>query len=175
MREILFRAKNGNNAEWVYGHYVHQYGADMIYLPDGTDKEYGFDYYHIIPKTVGQYTGLTDKHGKKIFEGDIVKCRHNWHLRVYPRTGIDEREYFFAQKIRGAYGKSEDKENIYLPCDRYYYFRNYAIEYFARNGGFRVRNGGQFHPLTQTYILNRSLEVIGNIHDNPELLKGGAE
>ena len=56
--------------------------------------------------------------------------------------------------------------------DRYFYYRNYAVEYYAKNGGYRARNGGQFHALTQSYIYNSDLEVIGNIHDNPELMKG---
>lgn len=72
IREILFKAKRVDNGEWVYGHYVHQYGADMIYLPDGTDREYGFDYYHIYKETLCEFTGLTDKNGNRIWENDIV-------------------------------------------------------------------------------------------------------
>jgi uncharacterized phage protein (TIGR01671 family) len=172
MREILFRGKDESgilNHQWQYG------------ALDNTDEKFPkiirLDSWgnkmivNVVPETVGQFTGLTDTNGKRIFEGDIVKCRHHWQLRVYPRAGIDEEQYFFSQKIRGAYGKGVDKGNVFIPCERYYYFRNYAVEYFARNGEFRVRNGSCFHPLTRSWIFNRDMEVIGNIHDNPELLE----
>ena len=171
MREILFRGKT-EKGEWVQGDLLHPDFCGNGYSIEDFSKEKN-NCYDVIPETVGQYTGLTDKNGKKIFEGDIVKGKHNWR-NWNTSFGNDEKD-FFAQKIRGAYGKHKSEEWGLFDKDRYFYYRNYAVEYYAKNGGYRVRNGGQFNSLTQTYIYNRELEIIGNIHDNPDLLKGGVQ
>jgi hypothetical protein len=128
-RTIIFRGKRTDNGEWIEGYYVHQYGADMIYIPDEVCREYGFESYHIIPETVSEFTSLYDKNGKRIFEGDVVK------------------------NIDGAFLVCWDKEK----CA----FIMRFLEY----------------PYETLYLeeMWEDSEVIGNIHDNPELLKGGAE
>lgn len=141
MREIEFRGKRLDNGEWVYGDlirvrcYTHDgkmYEEESVAIVSDTNfVEYdGQPHHHnwcfVDPATVGQYTGLKDRNGKKIYEGDIYK---------YTGTHWD------------------DVVNECSWCDE---------------GNFQ---GFDFSPFTIDNKTLLEIEVIGNIHDNPELIK----
>lgn len=171
MREILFRGKRIDNGEWAEGSLI--LAEDFCCILEAEDKVHPMDYPYfdgdigiidgnvtpVDPATVGQYTGLTDKHGRRIFEGDIVKCKHFY-------DNFDET--FDSCKIRRAYGKAVDESNG--ECT---YWRNYEVR--MGDGRWVLRNGSDGHDMKQNYVQNHLVEVIGNIHDNPELLNGGVE
>ena len=133
MREILFRGKQTDNGEWIEGAYSpfhlnfgeREEKPHIIIISD--DEDIDGLWCEVIPETVGQYTGLTDKNGKRIFEGDIVS--------LVKHDGL-------IYKV------------VYVPC-RYELVNSKGVNCFVLD-----------------IYKSENIEVIGNIHDNPELLGG---
>lgn len=128
MRPIKFRAKNINGV-WYYGClvYSNELGA-AIYFQTGNGSVKVMDWVYVTPETVGQFTGLLDKNGNEIYEGDILRFGNS-------PSGVCEVKW---------------NESIAAFCI-YFYFKG---EIGSRPLGGCVE-----------------FAIIGNIHDNPELLK----
>lgn len=89
-REILFKAKRLDNGEWVEGGYFSEPYTDKTFIIRWNSTGMGFnEFIEVNPETVCQYTGLTDKNGKKIWENDIVQ-RTDLHDAKKPSIGFIE-------------------------------------------------------------------------------------
>ena len=163
MREILFRGKRVDTGEWVYGNL--NYGTieiesikDRYYISDFDVNPWDKKFYPVIPETVGQYTGLTDKNGKKIFEGDIVLL-HNYIVGTIEfgcgAFGIGSREQFDYARLESEIAPITGCNNTLDCC-----YNDYFISLFELYWNYN-QDGNDL-----TFV-----EVIGNIHDNFELLE----
>ena len=121
MREILFRGKTVCDGDWIYGGITWNPSKKKVFIHTEWDEG------EVIPETVGQYTGLQDKNGTKIFEGDIV---HWKKVPYFVRWDSKKAEFVFANDMEA--------------------------DYFVV--GFNEHTTMKF------------CKVVGNIHDNPELL-----
>lgn len=153
MREILFRGKEPQG-DWCYGGLIQS--ANDFYISIGINK--GFMCAFVKPETIGQYTGLTDKNGKKIFEGDIVQyltydyfdCKSIVKFGKYEQDGSD-----------GEYDPSECL-GFYAEVD------NFICPDWFDNDPTRFQDHLKQQSLAE---IASQCVVIGNIHDNPELLE----
>ena len=144
MREILFRGKRTDNGEWVEGAFCPK-DCDMPFGPmvdkpsiiKLDDPCSGF-WFEVDPNTVGQFTGLMDKNGKRIFEGDVVA--QSW--------------YDFDEPADDSFG-----EVVFSVSDC-----SFSVLDLNKNEIMSMGHGCAYHY---------EVEIIGNIHDNPELLEGG--
>lgn len=135
IREIIFRGKWINNGEWLHGDYVHRPET-----PQRAESHFiclnGFNLLQVDPSTVGQYTGLKDRNGMRIFEGDVLKSAYT------------KRPYVVCF---GEYTHIDDDGCVESE------FGWYNIEKRGYKTAFRNPDAWG--------------TVIGNIHDNPELLE----
>lgn len=143
MRKILFRGKRTDNGKWIEGYYAtqsnHACFANELKHQHFIFKDVFLDFnlgglqkFEVIPETVGQYTGLTDKNGKNIFEGDIVYCKSRLDNAIMV---------------------------VIFECGQFRMVLSENYRSYQTNSGF--------------YDINCfDKEVIGNIYDTPELLKG---
>lgn len=125
MREYLFRGKFGN--EWKYGFLSIEPKSLVIKEPYKNESS---NVWHIDADTVGQYTGMKDKNGKRIFEGDIIDFSDRSDSDGYGVVKYDASETEFGIEY----------DNIYESLGKHYY--------------------------------PEDIEVIGNIYDNPNLVRG---
>lgn len=151
MREILFQGKRIDNGEWVYGSLVLWNDGDTEICITSSEEHGEQEKATVCPETVGQYTGMDDKNGKKIFEGDIVQDG-DLDLRLMS----DKREGTRTGRGVVKYGIHE------VPSDDPFCWGE-AI-------GFYI-DGETLYPTPARYH-QCDIEVIGNIHDNPELMEG---
>lgn len=150
MREVLFRGKRMDNGKWVYGSLL--VGFQKSYICPEAIAMYNFNgtlclggFIEVSSESVGQYTGLMDKNGNRIFVGGMIKPFDDEVDKMVV-------EFHYGQFLLCLYGE-----------------RGYMAEYgWEEEGNYGCLEA---EPLSS---YGDDIEVIGNIHDNQELLKGGA-
>ena len=150
-REIAFRGKSKSTGEWVDGYYV---GDNTIIAYNELVYDLGFidtsPCHDCYPGSIGQFTGLYDKNGKEIYEGDVVR------VGIVPFNYIGKNPEPYYVDAVCVYSPGSFLYKRISPFDKKKLSRNWTYRPVYRHDIYTV-------------------EIIGNIHDNPELLKDGRD
>lgn len=149
MIEKLFRGKRAETKEWVYGipakfRNVHVAVRDVI-IPEIDGEHVMLECCVVLPDTVGQFTGLTDVNGNRIFEGDIIKVGNPYGC--------------------GAMGVVHIGEYSILPGDTPYNFGAWVKWFYEPDNVYGMRRQELLF-----WVKEHRMAICGNVHDNPELL-----
>lgn len=162
MREILFRGKPKNKVDYQRLSHLYPSNCENGFMLGSLDifyEKYFINLFgiciEVIPETVGQYTGKNDKNGNKIFEGDILKFNDEVWESCYTSCGYE----YDSWKVEnyGVVGFDEDRA--------YFDFIKYKFNENSIEADLHENHDIEFADFIS------ELEVIGNIHDNPELLE----
>lgn len=159
-REIKFRGKSYNSGFWLYGNLiVPEFSSWNYYMFYGRERR------KVYPDTVGQFTGLRDKNGKEIYEGDIIRVSEYENILMREFSDAPDRfDLFTLDEIKGDLRQS------------------YTSPVTWEEGSFCISTNGDWLHHNDMFLavlfgdMKRSspifdFEVIGNVTDNPELLK----
>ena len=160
-RKILFRGKSTEQKKWLYGDILHEiHEGGPIATPSIHYEKNGLPWFENVEiGTIGQYIGLEDRKGTKIFEGDVLKCTQKESLE-YNDDGISDRYV-----VKFDFG--------WIGCCGFTAFPVSSLDDESFEMAVQQLGGDITWPNNNVLLNHQHYDIIGNIHDQPELGKNG--